>query len=193
MPSNDALKGALDIIGPYLAPPDPERHVYSILREILLRFFVDFLKAVFSDKSVARTVQMSHSQKMMREIHSWLIPASGPLTAEQALRMIQGKTPPVLRDAILRSVGKRRGRGQPAVKRHLAILALDMKYTSPGLTLRASTDTFCPCGKGVGEHGDKCREQLRQQINRAVKLLRTFGYDFTWERVGTDGWKEKIE
>jgi len=194
MPPNANFRAGLETIAPSLVPDHPERHVYSILRELWLRFFADFLEAAFSDSSNSpeRDSKMSQSQKMMRELRSWLFAPVEPLTTADALQILTEISDQSTQEIILRSVGKRSHRGQPASKRHLAIFALDAKYVFPHLTQRAATHMLCPCGKGDDQHSDKCREQMRQQINRAVKLLRTFGYDFTWERIGTDGWKETI-
>jgi hypothetical protein len=185
VPTNAAFRTGLETIAPSLVPQYPERHVYSILRELWLQFFADFLEAAFSD-SPERDSKTSQSQKMMRELRSWLFAPVEPLTTADALQLLSKISDPSTQEIILRSVGRRSHRGQPASKRHLAIFALDVKYAFPHLTLRAATDLLCPCGKGANQkHSNKCREQMRQQINRAVKLLRTFGYDFTWERIGT--------
>jgi len=119
------------------------------------------------------------------------MPPHPPLTMDVALEMIGKTDAPFLRDAIIRQVGKRLRRGLPASKRHLGVLALDAKYKYPTATLREATNALCPCEIGRDrEHTAKCREQLRQQIKRAVKLMKSLGYDFTWERIGTEGWKE---
>jgi hypothetical protein len=112
---------------------------------------------------------------------------------DAAIEMVSKTDSPLLRDSIIRQVGKRHQRGQPASKRHLGLFALDAKYKYPTATLRQATNALCPCEIGHDrEHTAKCREQLRQQINRAVKLMKSFGYDFTWERIGTEGWKESL-
>jgi hypothetical protein len=185
-----ALLSGLDIITPALLPPDPKRRVYTVLRERFVESFGEFLGNVFAERSPDRTLKLSQSRKTFEEIVSWVSPPHKPLTSEQALNLIGSNSHPVWRDAIFQMIGKHLQRGQPRSKRHLAVLALDMKCAQPTLTRRAVTDALCPCGKGVGQHSDRCREQLRQQINRLVKFLKTLGYDFTWERIGTEGWKE---
>jgi len=184
------LRAGVEIIALALLPVDPSRQVYTILRKCFVDYFGEFLDSVFAEKSPEWRLKISQTQKRFEEVVSWVSPPYKPMTSEQALSLIDGASPAVWRDAVLRSVGKHPRRGQPRSKRHLAVWALDMKCLDPSLTLRAATDVLCPCGKATGQHTDKCREQLRQQINRLVKFLKTLGYDFTWERIGADGRRE---
>jgi len=173
-----------------VVPANPKRVAYTILRELYLDRFGEFMRTFWefgsTDDWVARVFA---KQQKMKEVEVWLRPPFEPLTAEKALKLVEGSKSEIWRDAVLSSIGKRPKRGQPVSKRHLAVKALDMKCVYPALTLRDATDKLCPCGKGVGGHSDKCREQLRQQINGLVKFLKSFGHDFTWERIAREGWK----
>lgn len=182
-----------ETIAPTLLASDPKRRVYTILRECFIKTFGGSLGSIFDAKSPGRTSKLAQSRKTFEEIVSWLSPPYQPLTTEEALKIVNSDVSPAWRDVIFGLIGKHPRRGQPASKRHLAVYALDLKCARPTLTLRKATDVLCPCGKAAGQHTDKCREQLRQQINRLITFLKTLGYDFTWERIGTDGWKEKIE
>lgn len=186
-----AQEGTVALAALAVVPAHPERIAYTVLRELFLDRFGEFMRTMWefgsTDDWVARVFA---TQKKMKEVEVWLRPPFEPLTAEKALKLVEGSKSEIWRDAVLSSIGKRPKRGQPASKRHLAVKALDMKCAYPALTLRDATDTLCPCGKGVGHHSDKCREQLRQQINRLVKFLKSFGHNFTWERIGASGWKE---
>ena len=166
--------------------PDETRIVYTILREVFLEraleFFQNALK--FDAEWAQRTMA---SRERFEEIQGWLRPPQKPLTLERGLQLIKDSKSKDWSRAVLKRIGKHPRRGQPTSKKHLAVPALDMKFLHSPLTLRQATDALCPCGHPIGKHSDQCREQLRQQINRLVKFLRTLGYDFTWERIGLVG------
>lgn len=178
----------------FLLPENPTRQAYTVLREIYLTTYDAWWDVIWSltksntgeqlDVLFPRLLEI---QDKLTELQSWLIPPRPPLSLEAAAELIKNTKSDVWRESILKGVGKRRRAGQPASKRYLALRAVDIKCAYPETSLRDATDILCPCGKE--EHTPKCREQLRQQINRLVKLLREHGYDFTWERIKDRGWK----
>jgi hypothetical protein len=174
-----------------LVPENPSRQAYTVLRKIYLAIRDGFWNVfVNPDQQHIKewAAQVTDSLDKLRELESWFIPALQPLSLEAAAKLIEGSKSEFWRQSIMSQVGKRGRAGQPASKRHLALYALDLKCAYPDTSLREATDILCPCGND--EHTPQCREQLRQQINRLVKFLRTHGYDFTWERIKTEGWKE---
>lgn len=193
MENEPSFRKGVDLIVSSLIPLEPKRHVFSILREIYVDIYEQFFRALTDVTLPERSSKLKLLRKQMNELHSWLAPPVPPLTQELALDLISKTDSPTIRSLILQQIGRRARRGQPvSEKRYRAILALDGKYAFPNeSTLRGATNALCPCG--LEQHTKQCQEQFRQQINRAVKLLKSFGYDFTWDRIGTEGWKEKIE
>jgi hypothetical protein len=174
-----------------LVPENPTRKAYTIVRSIYLALG-DELAQMMKDAGQldAKTWQKQFDACMRKlfEVDAWLNPPLEPLSLEDAAEVVKAfdTSSPVfvdaIRDYVTKQIGKRPRRGQPASKRHLALLALDGKCAYPVLSLRNVTEVLCPCGKAT--HSPQCREQLRQQINALVKFLKRHGFDFTWERIG---------
>jgi hypothetical protein len=174
-----------------LVPENPSRQAYTVLREIYLAAVDDFWKLTMNlgqNLSKEEFAQFTDASDKKDEIESWLRPPIQPLSIELAIKFTERSKSEFWRQSVLGQVGKHRRAGQPSSKRYLALRALDIKCAYPDTSLKDATDILCPCGKD--EHTPQCREQLRQQINRLVKFLRSHGYDFTWERIKTEGWKE---
>jgi hypothetical protein len=177
-----------------LMPENPTRIAYTAVREIYLALG-DELAQMMKDagKPDVKTWQKQFNacRRRFYEADSWLNPPLDPLSLETAAKVLKtfSTSSPFFFDAIreylTKQIGKRPRRGQPASKRHLALLALDGKCAYPMLSLRDFTEELCPCGKAT--HTPQCREQLRQQINALVKFLKRHGFDFTWERIGESG------
>jgi hypothetical protein len=168
-----------------LFPENPTRKAYTALREIYLAF-ADAWWDLLSD-SAERPVSKEHfaqvtaAQEKMSEVMLWLRKPDPPLTLDAALKIVEGSKSEFWRTSVMSQVGKRRRPGQPALKRYLALQALDVKCAYPDMSLREVTDELCPCGKD--KHTLQCREQLRQQIKRLVKFLKQYGHDFTWDHI----------
>jgi hypothetical protein len=192
-PSPDMVVAVAAVL---LVPANTKREAYSVLREIYLKRYEEFATVLFASNSYESGGKwgdaMLLSLERKDEIEVWLRPPLAPLSPERALKMIEGTKSQLWRDAVLEKVGKRRGRGQPPSKRHLAVQALDIKCADPKITLRDITALLCPCGKSALEHSDKCREQMRQQINGLVKLFRGLGYNFTWDHLTHTGGKYSL-
>lgn len=176
-----------------LVPENPSRVVYTALRQIYLPMVQEFWDKLLASADQPATEEETSrllnewmiAQKKMEEVQLWFRPASKPLSLETALRFIEGSKSRFWRESVMKQVGKRRGPGQPATKRYLALQALDLKCAYPETSLREATNMLCPCG--LETHTDKCREQLRQQILRLVKFLRQYGHDFQWENIQARG------
>ncbi len=177
-----------------LVPENPTRKAYTAVRGIYLALG-DELAQLLKDagKPDAKTWQKQFDacKRKLYEADAWLKPPLGPLSLEVASKVLKALSNSsaffvgAAREFVTRQTGKRLRRGQPASKRHLALMALDGKCAYPVLSLRDFTELLCPCGKAT--HSLQCKEQLRQQINALVKFLKRHGFDFTWERIGKPG------
>lgn len=164
-----------------LAPENPSRKVYSVLREIYLARWDEFNTTVTTGFDSGWPERVKAVQVKKQEAEIWLSPPEEPYSLEIALKMVAGSKSELWNKAVMEGVGKHRRRGQPKSKRHLAVKALDIKVAYPEATLREVTEVICPCGQR--EHTNQCRQQLRQQILRLVKFLKQHGHDFTWDRI----------
>jgi hypothetical protein len=181
-----------------LLPENPTRKAYTAVRGVYL-VLGDELAQMMKDggKLDEKTWRKQFNARLRKldEADSWLMPPLKPMSLEIASKVLKamGNSSAFFVDAtrefVTKQIGKRPRRGQPASKRHLALKALDGKCAYPVLSLRDFTELLCPCGKA--KHSPQCKEQLRQQIKALVKFLKSHGFDFTWERIGTPGWTER--
>lgn len=174
-----------------LFPANPKRKAYMAVREIYLaqaaQWWNMLIDAIEKPITKEYVVRLQKAQTKLFDIQLWLRAPAGPLSLDAALKMIKEPSPEVWRTAVIARVGKRVQAGQPALKRYLALQALDIKCEYPSLSLKDITALICPCG--AKRHPPQCKEQLRQQINRLVKFLRDHGHDFRWDRLTTRQWK----
>jgi hypothetical protein len=177
-----------------LVPENLTRKAYTVVRGIYLTIgeeLVQLMKDAGKPDEKTWQKQYNDCKRRLNEADAWLKPPLEPLSLDNASKVLKalGKSSADVREAardfLTKQVGKRPRRGQPASKRHLALIALDSKCAYPVLSLRDIMEPLCPCGKPT--HSVQCKEQFRQQINLLVKFLKRHGYDFTWERIGKSG------
>ena len=176
-----------------LVPENPSRIAYSVLRQIFLTTVDDFWETTLevllepmTNTEIGTSLSESKAaKKRVEEISLWFKPPEEPMSLETALRLAAGSKSKYWTESVMKQAGKHRRPGQPASKRHLALMALDIKCAYPDTSRREVTDILCPCGNEA--HTDRCREQLRQQVLRLVKFLRQHGHDFTWEHIKSQG------
>jgi hypothetical protein len=175
-------------------PENLTRKVYTVVRGIYLATgdeLVRLMKNAGTPDEKTWQKQYEACKRKLDEVDAWLKPPIEPLSLDNAskvLKAMSSSSAPVrvaANEFLTKHVGKRPRRGQPASKRHLALIALDSKCAYPALSLRDIMEPLCPCGKTT--HSPQCKEQLRQQINLLVKFLKRHGFDFTWERIGKSG------
>jgi hypothetical protein len=178
-----------------MVPENRSRKAYTVVREIYLSLcdswwhnLVDSVELHLPKEDLSKLVaEAAATQKKMLEVEMWLKKPTSPLSMSAGLKMVEGSDSPIWRNTILKQIGKRSRRGQPASKRYLALGALDLKCAYPHSSLQEITKLICPCGKQ--KHPPQCREQQRQQIKRLVKFLREHGHDFKWEHISTWTWE----
>jgi hypothetical protein len=169
-----------------LVPENLTRAAYTVLRDIFLDAADEWavvLREIGKPDPQAWLTRFNEGKRKLDDIDVWLKPPTPPFSLENAAQVLKivGDSQSV-KDMLMKQIGKRPRRGQPASKRYLALIALDIKCAYSILSLRDVTDLVCPCGKPT--HSSQCREQMRQQVNRLVRFLKPYGHDFTWERVG---------
>ena len=119
----------------------------------------------------------------IEELSSWLAPALAPSPESERRRLLNDynrmfeETGFSVAHALpfLQQIDKAcraRPRGRPATRKTLAVRAYEMKLANTRLSWTKLTQEICPCGEP--QHGFRCREKIRQEVNVLKRFLRKY-------------------